>query len=121
PLTLAGRPPRGRRAAAAAALGAVGRSHRLAPRPAERSGGERQRAAVARAVVNRPDLLLADEPTGNLDTASADAVTGLMLAQVRDRGITLVLVTHDEELAARAADRRVRMQDGKVVADTTGP
>jgi predicted ABC-type transport system involved in lysophospholipase L1 biosynthesis ATPase subunit len=118
PLVLAGRPRRERRSAAADAVGAVGLGHRLAHRPAELSGGERQRAAVARALVNRPDLLPADEPTGNLDTASADAVTDLMLAQVRDRGMTLVLVTHDEELAARAADRRVRMQDGKVVSDS---
>ena len=118
PLTLAGRPPRDRRAAAAAALGAVGLSHRLGHRPAELSGGERQRAALARALINRPALLLADEPTGNLDTASAAAVTELVLAQVRDRGMTLVLVTHDEELAKRAADRQVWMQDGRMVADT---
>jgi len=118
PLVLAGRPPRDRRAAAVAALDAVGLGHRLGHRPAELSGGERQRAAVARALINRPALLLADEPTGNLDTASAAAVTDLILGEVRDRGMTLILVTHDEELAGRAADRQVRMQDGRVVADT---
>jgi predicted ABC-type transport system involved in lysophospholipase L1 biosynthesis ATPase subunit len=117
PLVLAARPPRERRKAAAEALDAVGLSHRLSHRPAELSGGERQRVAVARALINRPALLLADEPTGNLDTASAAAVTDLILLQVRDRGMTLILVTHDEELANRTADRQLRMQDGLIVAD----
>jgi putative ABC transport system ATP-binding protein len=112
PLIFAGGPPRERRAAARAALDAVGLGHRLTHRPAELSGGERQRVAIARALVNRPALLLADEPTGNLDTATAAEVMGLVLDHVRAAGVTLMLVTHDEDLAGRAADRVVHLRDG---------
>jgi predicted ABC-type transport system involved in lysophospholipase L1 biosynthesis ATPase subunit len=115
PLTLAGRPRRERRVAARELLDAVGMGHRTGHTPPQLSGGERQRVAVARALANRPALVLADEPTGNLDSASAAAVMDLLLAQVRDRGVTLVLVTHDEDLAARSADRVVRMSDGQIV------
>ncbi len=114
PLLLAGRPRRERRATARALLDAVGMGHRTGHTPPQLSGGERQRVAVARALANGPALLLADEPTGNLDSASAAAVMDLLLGQVRDRGVTLVLVTHDEELAARSADRVIRMRDGRV-------
>jgi predicted ABC-type transport system involved in lysophospholipase L1 biosynthesis ATPase subunit len=117
PLVLAGWKPAARRRAAADILHAVGLGDRADFRPTQLSGGERQRAAVARALVTRPAVLLADEPTGNLDTATARAVTDLILDQVRTRGMTLVLVTHDEDLAARAADRLVRMQDGRAVSD----
>jgi putative ABC transport system ATP-binding protein len=112
PLIFAGRPRRDRRAAAQAALEAVGLGHRLTHRPAELSGGERQRVAIARALVTGPKLLLADEPTGNLDTATAAEVMGLVIDQVRAAGMTLVLVTHDVDLASRAADRTVRLTDG---------
>ena len=71
--------------------------------------------AVARALVNRPAVLLADEPTGNLDSASAAAVMDLLFARVRDRGMTLVVVTHDEELAERYAERIIRMADGRIL------
>jgi putative ABC transport system ATP-binding protein len=117
PLLLAGSPPRDRRARALELLDAVGMGHRAEHLPSQLSGGERQRVAVARSLANDPTLLLADEPTGNLDSASAAAVMELLLAQVRDRGVTLVLVTHEEDLAARSADRVVRMRDGRVVAD----
>ncbi len=115
PLVLAGRPPRERRAEARDLLDAVEMGHRTGHVPAQLSGGERPRVAVARALANRPRLVLADEPTGNLDSASAAAVMDLLLARVRDRGVTLVLVTHDEDLAARSADRVVRMRDGRIV------
>jgi predicted ABC-type transport system involved in lysophospholipase L1 biosynthesis ATPase subunit len=114
PLVVAGRPARDRRAAARELLAAVGMDHRFDHLPTKLSGGERQRVAVARALVNRPQLVLADEPTGNLDSASAEAVMELLLAQTRDRGVTLILVTHDEEIAARYAARVVRMKDGRV-------
>src|SRR5262245_24626455 len=101
PLVLAGRKPADRRRAAADVLRAVGLGDRLDFRPNQLSGGERQRAAIARALVNRPALLLADEPTGNLDSHTARTVTDLILGQVAARGMTLILVTHDEDLAAR--------------------
>jgi predicted ABC-type transport system involved in lysophospholipase L1 biosynthesis ATPase subunit len=114
PLVLAGRPPRERQAEARDLLDAVEMGHRTGHVPSQLSGGERQRVAVARALANRPRLVLADEPTGNLDSASAATVMDLLLARVRDRGVTLVLVTHDEDLAARSADRVVRMRDGRI-------
>jgi predicted ABC-type transport system involved in lysophospholipase L1 biosynthesis ATPase subunit len=112
PMTFAGISVRQRRRQAAAALDAVGLGHRLKHRPAELSGGERQRVAVARALVNRPRLLLADEPTGNLDSATGAEVMEEILRQVKSIGATLMLVTHDEELAARSSDRVLHMQDG---------
>jgi ABC-type lipoprotein export system ATPase subunit len=96
-------------------LEAVGLSHRLGHRATQLSGGERQRVAVARALLNRPAVLLADEPTGNLDSATAGELMELLFSQVRERGMTLVLVTHDEELAKRYTDRAVRMRDGRVI------
>jgi putative ABC transport system ATP-binding protein len=80
------------------------------------SGGERQRVAIARAIVNRPKLLLADEPTGNLDSTGAANVADLMFQLRQDSGMTLILVTHDETLAARCR-RRVRIKDGVIVED----
>jgi len=96
-------------------LAAVGLDHRMGHKPTQLSGGERQRTAVARAIINRPRVLLADEPTGNLDSATAGGVMELLFGQVRERGMTLLLVTHDEELARRYTDRTVRMQDGRAV------
>jgi predicted ABC-type transport system involved in lysophospholipase L1 biosynthesis ATPase subunit len=112
PMMFAAQPHRARVIQAAAALDAVGLSHRLKHRPAELSGGERQRVAVARALVNRPKVLLADEPTGNLDTATGTDVMNEILRQVKQIGASLVLVTHDEELAKRACDRILHIQDG---------
>jgi len=115
PLMLAGRTASDRQRVAREMLEAVGLGHRLGHFPPQLSGGERQRVAVARALVNRPAVLLADEPTGNLDSASAAAVMELLFAQVRDRGMTLVVVTHDEELAKRYAERVIRMVDGNIL------
>ena len=83
-------------------------------RPVELSGGEHQRVAIARALVNRPSLLLADEPTGNLDSATAAEIMQLLLDHVDQNGTTLILVTHDEELARQSADRIIHMRDGQI-------
>jgi len=101
------------------ALAAVGLDHRMGHKPTQLSGGERQRTAVARAIINRPRVLLADEPTGNLDSATAGGVMELLFDQVRERGMTLLLVTHDEELAKRYTERTVRMQDGRAMEPGT--
>jgi predicted ABC-type transport system involved in lysophospholipase L1 biosynthesis ATPase subunit len=116
PMVFAGRPPRERRAAARQALEAVGLGHRLRHRPGELSGGEQQRVAIARALVNRPAVLLADEPTGNLDTATAAEIVAVLTAHADAHGATFVLVTHDEDLARRCADRIVRLKDGQLLA-----
>lgn len=96
-------------------LSALGLSHRLTHRPSQLSGGEQQRVAVARALANRPRLVLADEPTGNLDEATADIVLGEFLTLVRDEGAAALVATHNERLAAKM-DRVVRLQDGRLVA-----
>ena len=104
-----------RRAAAVAALDRVGLGHRLGHRPGQLSGGERQRVAIARAVAGRPDVVFADEPTGNLDSAAGSEIIAL-LAGLPDDGTAVVVVTHDQAVAA-AMDRHVVMRDGRVVSD----
>ena len=99
---------------ASAALDAVGLSDRVHHYPGQLSGGERQRVAVARALASDPELVFADEPTGNLDTATGAGVADMLFNIARDRGATLILVTHDLDLASRA-DRTVTMQSGKII------
>ncbi len=110
-----GQPLRQRRQAARAALERVGLSHRIEFRPKQLSGGERQRVAIARAIAKRPLVILADEPTGNLDSKSGGAVIELLHGLATD-GSTLVLITHDAGIAA-GFGRRIEMRDGEIVGD----
>jgi putative ABC transport system ATP-binding protein len=117
PLWIDGVPAAERRERARAMLAAVGLEPRLAHRPDRLSGGERQRVAIARALVHRPVAVLADEPTGNLDSANGEAIFDLMLAIRRDLGTTFVLATHDPGLMARSP-RRIELKDGRVLSDS---
>lgn len=100
-------------------LGRVGLADRTEHRPSELSGGEQQRVAIARALANRPRVLLADEPTGNLDSTRAQELLTLLREMVERDRLTILMVTHDQELAARFADRIIFMKDGQVVTDKT--
>jgi putative ABC transport system ATP-binding protein len=114
-LLYAGTPPADRVARAAEALDRVGLGHRLGHRPTQLSGGEQQRVAIARALVGRPSIVLADEPTGNLDTATGAGIVKLLLELHAD-GATIVVVTHDHDLAA-VLPRRIELRDGMVERD----
>lgn len=113
PARMARRSPSEARARAEALLGRVGLGGRMHHRPSQMSGGEQQRVAIARSLVNGPRLLLADEPTGNLDSHTGDEVMGLLLGLREEHGMTLVVATHDAHVAARA-HREVRIEDGVV-------
>jgi putative ABC transport system ATP-binding protein len=117
PLELAGRDDAF--ATASAELEAVGLGHRLTHYPAQLSGGEQQRVAIARATAPGPDLIFADEPTGNLDAATGHAILDLLFERRAEAGATLLVITHDPALAARC-ERVLEMQDGKIVKDSAG-
>jgi putative ABC transport system ATP-binding protein len=118
-LLYSGAPLRDRRLRAAEALDRVGLGHRSGHTPTRISGGERQRVAIARALVGRPAIVLADEPTGNLDSTSGAAIVG-MLEELHRDGATIVVITHDRDLAARLP-RQVAVLDGRIVADSGSP
>ena len=120
PLVLDGRSRAPAEAAARAALDAVGMDHRATHRPDGLSGGEQQRGAIARALVTDPAVVLADEPTGALDSANSQRVVELLQSLVAGRGQTVILVTHDLGIAAAAA-RVIRMRDGRIESDTGNP
>jgi putative ABC transport system ATP-binding protein len=116
-LLYAGCGARERRALATLALERVGLAERLGSRPTQLSGGQRQRVAIARALVGRPAILLADEPTGNLDSATGETILAL-LDELSAEGATIVVITHERDVAARFP-RRMTLRDGKVVSDTS--
>jgi putative ABC transport system ATP-binding protein len=114
PLTIARVGSRGRKRLAMAALERLDLADKAANRATDLSGGQKQRAVIARALVNNPRIIFADEPTGNLDSATGAVVEDMLFALNREQGITLVIVTHDEDLAERC-DRRIYVRDGLVV------
>jgi len=120
PLIYAGLPSHEKDARALEALGWVGLEGRAGNHPNQLSGGQQQRVAIARALVNRPELILADEPTGNLDTKTSREVMEVFCRLNTERGITIVLVTHEEDIAEYAG-RRLVFRDGRLLSDTTGP
>ena len=115
PLVNAGMPRRERRERAARALERVGLADRASHQPNELSGGQRQRVAIARALVNEPSILLADEPTGNLDSATSEEIMKLFAA-LHAQGNTVILVTHEQDIAGQA-ERRIVLRDGRVMTD----
>lgn len=106
-----------RRRRAAELLGRVGLSDRLTHRPSELSGGEQQRVAIARALANNPKVLLADEPTGNVDSTRAHELLALLRGMVDNDSLTILMVTHDRELATSFSDRIILMKDGRIIKD----
>lgn len=116
PMMIAGIRPKLRRKRALDALETVGLLNKAYARASDLSGGQKQRVCIARAIVNKPSIILADEPTGNLDTATSRVVEDMLFRLNQERGITLVIVTHDPDLAQRCG-RQVRIADGRVVSD----
>jgi len=120
PLIYAGLPAEGRRQIALDALTQVGLADRIHHKPNELSGGQRQRVAVARALVNKPSILLADEPTGNLDSKNSDIVLGMLRRSNQELGQTVLMITHNPE-AAKYGDRIIHMRDGQIVKPEEDP
>lgn len=118
PLVIAGMPAKERRVRTMEALDALGLADKAKNRATDLSGGQKQRVVIARALVGEPSVIFADEPTGNLDSATGAQVEQILFDLRRDRGITLVVVTHDADLAARC-DRSVTIADGRIVAEQT--
>ena len=116
PLIYRGVPKAKRRRLSVEALKKVGLSHRMGHKPNQMSGGQQQRVAIARAIAAQPPVILADEPTGNLDSSSTKEIIGI-LEQLHDMGRTVIIITHDDEIAQQAW-RRIRIKDGRVVLDT---
>ena len=119
-LTFGGGPRRERKNLASGILQDVGLGDRLDHKPAELSGGEAQRVAIARALANKPAMLLLDEPTGNLDTATAGEIMGIICGLNREQGLTVLLVTHEEDVARSASDTVIRLLDGQIVDRSGG-
>lgn len=119
PMILAGVSKAERQQRAATGLEQVGLSHRTDHFPWQLSGGEQQRVAIARALANSPSVLLADEPTGNLDSNTADQVVSLLTKVCSEKNITLVLITHDRQLAETCCDRHLCIQDGRLLSDSS--
>jgi len=119
PLTYAGIPRRARKEQATKALERVGLGERLKHSPNELSGGQRQRVAIARALVNEPSILMADEPTGNLDSATSEEIMALF-GELHRQGNTVLLVTHEPDIAEHA-ERQIVLRDGKVLSDVSNP
>lgn len=117
PLIFSGVSKKERKARAEEMLGSVGLSERLEHRPSELSGGEQQRVAIARALVNRPQVLLADEPTGNLDSRTSREIVELLAGLNRSQGLTVIMVSHEEALAAEFALKIIRLKDGRVLSE----
>jgi putative ABC transport system ATP-binding protein len=120
PLVYAGRPAGERRRRALAALAAVGLADRVHHRPQELSGGQQQRVAIVRALVTEPSIILADEPTGNLDSRSSAEIMGLFRQLNAERGMTIILVTHEPDIAAHTR-RLIRVRDGRIEGDEPVP
>lgn len=120
PLTIAGQRRGARRERAREVLAALGLAEKADARAVTLSGGQKQRTVIARALAGSPSVIFADEPTGNLDSATGAVVEDLLFSLHRDRGITLVIVTHDDDLAARC-DRQIVLRDGRIVSDSAAP